>query len=108
MGSGLGEKDTDDEKRRIGRTESAARAFCGKTDTVAYGSEEEKKDGKEITLAVYEYLVQEKIQEQLAELEQKFRKMENWHWRRNMHRFTVLFWSYSINSLNFWGRKRFH
>ena len=33
-------------KRRIGRTESAARAFCGKTDTVAYGSEEEKKDGK--------------------------------------------------------------
>ena len=46
MGSGLGEKDTDDEKRRIGRTESAARAFCGKTDTVAYGSEEEKKDGK--------------------------------------------------------------
>ena len=46
MGSGLGEKDTDDDKIRIGRTESAARVFCGKTDTVAYGSEEEKKDGK--------------------------------------------------------------
>jgi ATP-dependent helicase/nuclease subunit B len=35
------------------------------------------------------------------------RKRENWLWRRNMHRFTVLFWNYSINSLNFWGRKRF-
>ena len=31
-----------------------------------------RKTVKEITLAVYEYLVQEKIQEQLAELEQKF------------------------------------
>ena len=46
MGSGLGEKDTDDDKGRTGRTESAARAFCGKTDTAAYSSEEEKKDGK--------------------------------------------------------------
>ena len=33
-----------------------------------------KKTVKEITLAVYEYLVQEKIQEQLAELEQKFQE----------------------------------
>ena len=33
-----------------------------------------RKTVKEITLAVYEYLVQEKIQEQLAELEQKFQE----------------------------------
>ena len=33
-----------------------------------------KKTVKDITLAVYEYLVQEKIQEQLAELEQKFQE----------------------------------
>ena len=33
-----------------------------------------KKTVKEITLAVYEYLVQEKIQEQLVELEQKFQE----------------------------------
>ncbi len=33
-------------------------------------------------------------------MEQNSRKMENWHWRRNMHRFIVLFWNYSINSLN--------
>ena len=33
-----------------------------------------KKTVKEITHAVYEYLVQEKIQEQLAELEQKFQE----------------------------------
>ena len=33
-----------------------------------------KKTVKEITLAVYEYLVQEKIQEQLEELEQKFQE----------------------------------
>lgn len=74
MGSGLGEKDTDDDKGRTGRTEPSAHAFCGKTDTAAYSSEEEKKTVKEITLAVYEYLVQEKIQEQLAELEQKFQE----------------------------------
>ena len=46
MGSGLGEKDTDDDKGRTGRTEPSAHAFCGKTDTAAYSSEEEKKDGK--------------------------------------------------------------
>lgn len=74
MGSGLGEKDTDDDKGRTGRTEPSAHALCGKTDTAAYSSEEEKKTVKEITLAVYEYLVQEKIQEQLAELEQKFQE----------------------------------
>ena len=33
-----------------------------------------RKTVKEITLAVYEYLVQEKIQEQLVELEQKFQE----------------------------------
>ena len=33
-----------------------------------------RKTVKKITLAVYEYLVQEKIQEQLAELEQKFQE----------------------------------
>lgn len=33
-----------------------------------------RKTVKEITLAIYEYLVQEKIQEQLAELEQKFQE----------------------------------
>ena len=46
MGSGLGEKDTDDDKGRTGRTEPSAYALCGKTDTAAYSSEEEKKDGK--------------------------------------------------------------
>lgn len=45
-----------------------------KTDTAVYSPEEEKKTVKEITLAVYEYLVQEKIQEQLEELEQKFQE----------------------------------
>ena len=46
MGSGLGEKDTDDDKGRTGRTEPSAHALCGKTDTAAYSPEEEKKDGK--------------------------------------------------------------
>lgn len=74
MGSGLGEKDTDDEKRRIGRTESAARAFVEKLTPLHTVLKKRRKTVKEITLAVYEYLVQEKIQEQLAELEQKFQE----------------------------------
>ena len=36
MGAGLGEKDTDDDKGRTGRTEPSAHALCGKTDTAAY------------------------------------------------------------------------
>ena len=46
MGSGLGEKDTDDDKGRTGRTEPSAHALCGKTDIATYSPEEEKKDGK--------------------------------------------------------------
>lgn len=74
MGSGLGEKDTDDDKGRTGRTEPSAHALCGKLTPLHTVLKKRKKMVKEITLAVYEYLVQEKIQEQLAELEQKFQE----------------------------------
>ena len=66
-----------------------------------------KKTVKEITLAVYEYLVQEKIQEQLAELEQKFQEDGELALAKEYAQIYRIVLEYSINSLNFWGRKRF-
>lgn len=48
--------------------------FVGKLTPLHTVLKKRRKTVKEITLAVYEYLVQEKIQEQLAELEQKFQE----------------------------------
>ena len=74
MGSGLGEKDTDDEKEELEELNQLRVRFVEKLTPLHTVLKKRRKTVKEITLAVYEYLVQEKIQEQLAELEQKFQE----------------------------------
>ena len=49
---------------------------------------QKRKTVKDITLAVYEFMVQENIQERLKKTEEEFQEAGNWLWQRNILRFT--------------------
>lgn len=59
-----------------------------KVDNLMFVLKQKRKTVRDITMAVYEFMVKENIQERLQRTEEDFRKQVSWHWRRNIHRST--------------------
>ena len=91
--------------------------FVEKIQNLVFVLKQRKKTVRDVTLAVYEFISEEKMQEQLSEMEQKFQEKgelalakeyaQILRWRKSMPRSTGSCWSCSISSWNFWETSRF-
>ena len=61
-----------------------------KVDNLMFVLKQKRKTVRDITMAVYEFMVKENIQERLQRTEEEFQKAGELHWRRNIHRSTGL------------------
>ncbi len=59
-----------------------------KVDNLMFVLKQKRKTVKDITLAVYEFMVQEIFRKDLRKTEEEFKRQGNWLWQRNILRFT--------------------
>lgn len=97
MAAGVGQKNSVNRRKELEELNHLRVIFVEKTMGLIQVLKQKKKTVRDVTQAVYEYLVQEKLQQKIAQLEKNFRTGENWHWRKSMHRYTGSLWNYLIN-----------
>ncbi len=67
--------------------------FVEKIDPLMFVSRQKKKTVLDITLAVYEFIAGEHLQEKLEQQQKFFAEQENLHLQKNMSRSTGSSWS---------------
>ena len=100
----MGAPHRQDQRGGTAASEPSAGGIRGEDQRADADLKAEKKTVRDITLAVYEYLVQEKIQEQLAGMEQDFQEKGELALAKEYSRCTVSPWSCLTSLWSFWGR----